>query len=251
MVIAISTVQRPNKTPYLDRCIESIRKEYGGIIHLIVGGNDTNFVNKYLTKDYKITFIGKGEQSFKTARQRAGFGYYTALKINLDEPLLVFEDDAVLEEGWYAKLQQALGFIKDDKFILSLILPSRESVLEPDIKVPSIQFFNYRTILTYGKPGDLPIATIITYSNTTGIYYPPVMLKTRLADFVYKYAVKGDGYYDIVIGQYMFRYNLPIYITVPALTKNIGEGTDNTDSSLGHTKTMAHIDYSGWDFKQP
>lgn len=172
-----------------------------------------------------------------------------ALNINPNESLLVFEDDAQLEEGWYAKLKQALSFIKGDKFILSLISPSRESVLEPDIKVPSIQVFNYRTILTYGDPGILPIATIITYSNTTGIYYPPAILKTRLADFVYEYAVKGEGYYDIVIGQYMFRYNLPIYITVPDLTKNIGEGADDTDSSLGHNKKIAHIDYSEWDFK--
>lgn len=246
--IAISTVSRPNKTPYLDKCIESIRREYNGNIHLIIGG-DPQYTDKY-TDGFIKHPIGKYEKTLGTVRQKAGYGYYTALKISPNKPLLVFEDDAQLEKGWYGRLQHALSLIKGDKFILSLISPSRESVLEPDINVPSIQVFNYRAMLTYGEPGDLPIATIITYSNTTGMYYPPAMLKTRLADFIYEYAVKGNGYYDIVVGQYMFRYNLPVYITVPDLTKNIGEGADNTDSSLGHTKEMAHIDYSEWDFKQ-
>lgn len=42
----------------------------------------------------------------------------------------------------------------------------------------------------------------------------------------------------------MFRYDLPVYIAVPNLLKQV----DSTDSSLGSIKQMASVDYSGWDY---
>ncbi|PWU06096.1 MAG: hypothetical protein C5B43_02335 [Verrucomicrobia bacterium] len=247
MNIFISTVERPNKSPYLERCIESIRQDYDGEIHLIVGGEHHEYTDKYTVDQGFIRHIlYPGEQFYENNKQKAALGYYTALIHDPTTPALIFEDDAVLEKDWYTKLQKLLTFIPDEKFILSLITPGKGTVPEPNSTVPSVQRYNYQAYLNYDAPGQLPTSTIVTYCNTTGVYYPPSMLKTRLNEFIKRFAVHGDAVYDIVLGQYMFRYDLPIYIAVPNLLK----GVDTSDSSLGSEKRPATVDYSDWDYKK-
>lgn len=243
MNIAISTVQRPNKSPYLDRLIESIRQDYDGVIHLVIGGKDTAYTDKY-TDGFVKHYLGAEEDQYPTHIQKAGFGYYTGLTINRDEPLLILEDDGCLKPGWYKELQERVSFIPDEKFVLSLITPTGALIPEPDSAVSSVQRYQYGAILEYKIPGQLPISTIITYSNTTGIYYPAAMLQTRFPEFILKFGAEGDAVYDIVMGQYMFRYDLPIYIAVPNLLVDV----DVLDSSLGHIKNRSTVDYSDWDY---
>lgn len=243
MNIAISTVKRPNGSPYLDRLIKCLRQDYDGDLHLIIGGKDTIYTDKYVN-GYIKHFIGKSEDEYPTNIQKAGLGYYTALTLNRNEPLLVFEDDAVLKPGWYEDLQNRITFIPDKVFALSLITPTGALIPEPDSTVPSVQRYGYQAMLEYKTLGQLPVSHIITYSNTTGVYYPTAMLQTKYPEFIHKFAVEGDAVYDIVLGQFMFRYDLPMYITVP----NLLVDTDIMDSHLGHIKPQATVDYSDWDY---
>lgn len=244
MNIAISTIQRPNKTPYLDRCIKSIRQDYDGPIHLIIGGHDTKYTDKY-DEGYIKHYIGEEEDKLPTHIQKAALGYYTALTLDPEEPLLIFEDDGVVKPGWYKELQKLITFIPDEKYVLSLITPIGALIPEPNSTVSSVQRYGYQAMLEYKVPGQLPISTIITYSNTTGIYYPAKILSTKLPEFIFKFGVNGDAVYDIVMGQYMFRYDLPIYIAVPNLLLT---DVDVTDSSLGEPKSRSTVDYSNWDY---
>lgn len=233
----------------MDRLIESIRKEYDGIIHLVVGGKDISYVEKY-TNYKKLQYIqhhiGEEESRFKDVIKRAAYGYYRCLTISKNEPALIFEDDAELKEGWMKNLEEMKTFIGDEKYILSLIVPFKGAVSQADIDIPSVQQFLYYSKLDYKEPGELPSATIATYCNTTGIYYPVSMLKTRLAEFIYRFAVEDETVHDLALGHYMFRYNFPVWITVPALLKDV----DTTDSSLGAEKRRLHVDYSDWDYKK-
>ncbi len=243
MQLVISTVQRPNKSPYLNRLIKSIRREYKGDIHLVIGGKDTTYTDKY-KKGFIKHFIGDKEK-YPTNIQNAGFGYYTCLTLNRNEPLLVFEDDGLLKHGWYKDLKKRISFVPYDKYVLSLITPTPDTLIpEPNCKVPSVQRYMYAARMEYKVPGQLPISHIITYSNTTGMYYPVTMLKSSLPEYIFKFSVKGDAVYDIVLGTYMFRYDLPIYIAVP----NLLIDTDVLDTNLGHIKPQASVDYSDWDY---
>lgn len=240
--VIVSTVERPNKSPYLDRCIESIRQDYKGIIHLVIGGENTSYTDKY-TKGFVKHYIHEEEKKLSNNIQRAALGYYTALNIDKNQPCLILEDDGELVEDWNKKLDKLIDFTNEDKYIISLISPGHDSVPEPNIDIPSLQKFIYRGYLDYKTPG-YPVSTVITYCNTTGVYYPTSMLSTRLAEFVYKYAVEGDAVYDIVIGQYLFRHNLSVNIAVPNLLKEV----DSNDTSLGHLKKPSTKNYDSWDF---
>lgn len=238
--IIISTVERPNKTPYLDRIIKSIRKDWSGDIHLMIGGKNTQYTDKY-KKNYIKHYVD--EEGLKNNIQKAAQGYFEALTLDPNNPALIFEDDGELVPGWFSKLETRLSYISEEKFILSLITPGEGTVPIPDVNIPSVQKYVYAAYLSYDTPG-YPVSTVITYCNTTGIYYPPSILKTRLAEFIQKFSVNGDAVYDTVVGQYMFRHNLPVYITVPNLLK----GVDSDDSSLGHVKRPSTVDYSDWDY---
>lgn len=244
--IAILTIQRPNKTPYLDRLLKTIRAEYKGDIHLMIGGKDTSYTDKY-TKGYVKHYLWVFEKQLDDNIQRACLGYTKALEIDKTKPLLVFEDDGVLKKGWYKKLIKLIQFTAEPRFILSLMSPSEDDVEAPQITIDSIQLYKYKAFLDYKVPGHPPITTIITYSNTTGIYFPSSVLQTRLAQYIYKFGVKGDAVHDILVGHYMFRYNIPIYITVPNLLKKV----DSTDSSLGSVKKPSVVDYSKWKYINP
>lgn len=244
MNIAISTVQRPNKSPYLDRLIKSIRQDYDGPIHLVIGGDPT-YTDQY-QEGFVKHLIGDEEKKYPTNIQRAGFGYYTGLTLDRNKPLLILEDDGFLKPGWYKDLQERITFIPDEKYVLSLITPTGAAIPEPNSTVSSVQRYGYQARLEYKTPGQLPVSHIVTYSNTTGIYYPVSMLQTRFPEFVLKFGAEGDAVYDIVLGQYMFRYDLPIYIAVPNLLLD----TDVLDSNLGHLKPQATVDYSDWDYLQ-
>src|SRR5436190_16128304 len=107
MNIIISTVQRPNKTPYLDRLIASIRQDYQGVIHLIVGGKDVSYVAQY-NDGFVKHFIGDKEEQFEDNIKRAAYGYYRCLTYDWTVPALIFEDDGMLDKDWYKKLQDLI-----------------------------------------------------------------------------------------------------------------------------------------------
>jgi len=244
MNIVILTVERPNKTPYLDRLLVTIRPEYKGLIHLLIGGKNTAYTDKY--KDgYVKHYLWETEKDLENNIQRASQAYQYALQIDKKNPVLIFEDDAVLKKGWYEKLNKIIYFTHEKYFLLSLITPSEGDVPNPNIDVDSIQLYNYKAFLDYKIPGQPPVTTIVTYSNTTGMYYPVSMLKTRLAKYINTFGVKGDAVHDILVGQYAFRYNIPIFIAVPNLLKKV----DSRDSSLGNEKKPNTVDYSKWNYK--
>lgn len=241
MKVVISTVKRP-KEDYLSRCIESIRQDWDEPIYLMIGGTDTSYTDKHENViRYKT---GPEEATLSDGVKRAGYGYYCCLTLNRDEPCIILEDDALLDKDWHKKLQELLTFTNDERFIMSLISPTRQSVPAPDIDVPSIQPFLYYSHLDYGPLGEMPKSTIVTYCNTTGIYYPTSMLQTRLPEFIYKFAVQGDTVHDLALGHYLFRMNLPIHIAVPNLCLPV----DTADSVMGHDKKRSHVDYTDWDY---
>lgn len=246
MNICILTIERPQKTPYLDRLLATIRAEYKGTIHLMIGGKDTSYTDKY-TKGYVKHYLWEEEKKLKDNIKRAALGYYKALEIDKTKPLLIFEDDGVLKKGWYKRLLKLRTFTAAPLFILSLITPSEGDVQVPNIAIDSLQGYLYRAFLDYKIPGHLPVTTVVTYSNTTGMYYPASVLQTRLAKYIYEFGVKGDAVHDILVGQYVFRYNIPVFIAVP----NLLEKVDSTDSSLGSTKAPSVVDYSKWTYIKP
>jgi hypothetical protein len=240
MRIIISTVQRPNKSPYLDRLITSIRQNYDGLVTLVVGGSDRSYVERYVGGNYKIYFIE--DEEIGTVLQKAAYGYWKCLTLDTT-PCLILEDDAELVKEWYDKLLNIIQYTADDKYIISLKSPDKNSVPMPDIDIPSLQPFIYQSYLSYDVPG-YPTSTVVTYSNTTGIYYTESLLKTRLPEFIKKFSIDGDAVYDVALGQFMFRYNLPIHIAVPNLLKEV----DSSDSSMGSIKKRSLINYTDWDF---
>lgn len=241
--IIVSTVKRPKDSPYLDRLIKSIRQDYDGIIYLIIGGKNTAYTDKY-TDGFNKIFIRNDEERLSTPFKKASYGYYRALTIDRTKPCIIFEDDAVLVKDWYKKFKHLLTFVNEDKYIISLLSPSKWSVPMPDIDIPSLQPFVYQTHLEYKNPGQ-PTTTVVTYSNTTGIYYPASLLQTRLAEFIYEFSVRQGAMYDISLGQFLFRCNILIHIAVPNLLKF---DVDSTDSSLGSEKKIVNVNYTDWNY---
>lgn len=241
--IIISTIKRPNGSPYLDRLIQSIRQDYDGLIWLVIGGKDTAYTDKYLEGFAKI-FTGDDEEKLSTPFQKASYGYYKALTIDRTKPCLIFEDDGELVENWHVKLKNLITYTNDDEYVISLISPSKWSVPMPDIDIPSLQPFVYQSHLQYKTPGH-PTTMIVTYSNSTGIYYPASLLQTSLPEFIYKFSVERGAVYDISLGQFFFRYNIPVHIAVPNLLKF---DIDSTDSSLGSEKKIVSVNYTDWDY---
>lgn len=240
MKIIISTVKRPNGSDYLTRCIESIRQDWDGEIHLVVGGRDTSYIKRH---DVKLHLIGDLEQG--DGVQKAGFGYQFALSLFPDEDCLVVEDDAVFIKGWYGILQELLVLPQERRYVISLISPWTGATSMPNMDRPSLQPYIYTTRLSYENLGDYPVANVITYSNTTAIYYPSNILKTRLPKFIKRFVVNDEGVYDLVAGYWFFRYNIPVYIAVPNLLK----GVETADSAMGSTIKRFHVNYEDWDYK--
>lgn len=242
MKIVISTVQRPNKSPYLKRCIDSIRQDWNGPVHLVVGGKETRYAEEI--PNANISYIGNVEKG--DGVQKAGFGYATCLKLYPEEDCLIVEDDAVFVKDWYKQLQERVSFIQERRFVLSLITPWEGAVGKPNPGIPTVQTFVYAARLSYENIGDYPVANIITYSNTTAIYYPASILNTRLPDFIKRFVCEDEGVYDLVVGYWLMRMNVPIYIAVPNLLK----GVETADSGMGSTIKRFHVNYEDWEYSK-
>ncbi len=241
--IIVSTVKRD--VNYIDRCIDSVRQSYDGIIHLVAGGKDLDYLEKY-THDLKyiIHIIYREEEKLDDTVQKAAYGYYKCLTLDKEKPALILEDDSVLVQNWQEKLLHLLKFTKEEKYVLSLITPWSGSVPVPDIDVPSLQPFQYNAHLTYGELGEIPNASIITWTNTSGVYYPASILKTDLPKFINTFAVHGNTVYDLAAGYFLFRMNVPIYIAVPNLLLPV----DTSHSAMGIPEKRVHENYERWDW---
>ena len=100
------------------------------------------------------------------------------------------------------------------------------------------------TAIFQGEIREIPTANTITYSNTTAIYYPTSILKTRIGEFVKRFVVNDEGVYDLVVGYWFFRMNIPIYIAVP----NLLEHVPTPDSAMGSTIRRFHVNYDDWEY---
>lgn len=223
MKILISTVDREDSV--LDQCIASV-KESGIEPILIKGGKGSPLWNK--------------EKNLKDI-QRAAHGYYTCLTHEPIDDTLILEDDVILDEGWWFKFQELKKVIKYNRYMLSLVLPFPELVSSTDVKLQTLQPIVYKATISFDKLGN-PTSTPILYSNTSAVFYTKDVLKTRLPEFINRYAVHGKAMYDLALGYFMFRSQIPIFIMVPSLGRNVGEV-----SAMGHPEKRNHgKGYDDW-----
>lgn len=245
MNIIISTVYREDGLVH--KTIESIRSEIPPEmeITLMAGGNNYDYLKDYTEGFNKITDLYEVEKNLIDIH-KAAYGYFRCLTYNRNEPVLIVEDDAIFEKGWYEKLKYFSENFKDEKRIISLITPLSNSVPKPDINVPSIQQMQYLANVTPGEPGNEPHATVVTWMNSSTVLFTPKLLNSTLPEFVFRYSVQGNAMYDLAMGYFFLRMNVPIYITVPSLLKPLGEHP----SAIGHPEKRHHDNYSDWDWKR-
>ncbi len=89
-----------------------------------------------------------------------------------------------------------------------------------------------------------PVTSVVSWVNTSAVYYPKETLQSDVPEFLYTYAVKGKAVYDMALGYYFFRSRIPIYIIHPAMINNYG----NEYTAMGHPEKRSHDDYSAWKF---
>lgn len=223
MQILISTVDR--KDSVLDKCLESIKES--GITPILIKGG-------------KGSPLWEVEKNLKDI-QRAAYGFYKCLTFNPNEDTLILEDDVILDKGWWFKFTELKKVIKLNRYMLSLILPFPELVSSTDVKLQTLQPIVYKATIAFDKKGN-PTSTPILYSNTSAVFYTKDVLKTRLSEYIDRYAVHGQAMYDLALGHFMFRSQIPIFIMVPSLAKNVGEV-----SAMGHPEKRNHgKGYDDW-----
>ena len=220
MKIIIHTTK--GREEMVKRCIESCRES--GVEPIVLG----NFPE---------------EDKLELNIQKAAYGFWKALTYDIYDDCLILEDDVVLNKGWWAVLNESKKLIKQNKYMISLVLPFPELVGAPDIQMQSLQPVLYRATISFDKDGN-PSSTPILYSNTSAIYFSKLMLQTRLAEYIYKYSVEGKAMYDMSFGHFIFNSSpwVGMFITVPSVAKNLGDVT-SIDMSEGRTHGGG---YEGW-----
>lgn len=236
MIIVILTNDR--KPNYIYKCIASVRKEYKGVIHLMISGDDA-YLSKYTNGfiKHKVDQEGLVENWRKACK-----GYASCLHLGIGKGVLIIEDDTTFKKGWFKKFEQFNAIIHDKYFVISLGDSLPGSVQNPDIKIPSVQRFLYRVNLTR-NPGNIPNAVIQCWHDSHAVYYPSEFPHEDLANNIEHFGVKNASMHDLIIGYYLFRKLYPIYITIPRLANNVGAH----NSSVGRIEGL-NSDYSDWDY---
>lgn len=218
MNIIIHTVKGREK--YLQNCIRSCKES--GITPIVI-------------------YESPEEEKLEMQIQKAAYGFWKALTHDIYHDCLILEDDVVLKKGWYAKLNECRKLIKQNRYMISLILPFPEIVGAPDVKIQTMQPVLYRATISFDKEGN-PMSTPILYSNTSAVFFSKLTLQTRLAEYIYKYSVEGKSMYDMSFGNFIFRSQLQMFIMVPSIAKNVGDIT-----SIDPKESRSHgAGYDDW-----
>jgi hypothetical protein len=235
-IVILTNNRKPN---YIHRCIRDIRRDYKGIIDLMISG-DPKYLDKY-TKGFKKHY--NTEEGLTKSWNKACQGYANCLRLGKKEGVLIIEDDTGFKKGWYKQFLQYISFVRDKQYIISLGKAMEGSVVNPHTKIPSLQLFLYRVNLKRetGKP---PTAFIITWLDSHAVYYPPTLPLEDMALMMEKFGVKSNSMHDILVGYYLFRKLIPIYIASPDIALNIG--AHNT--SVGVIENM-NQDYLDWPYE--
>jgi hypothetical protein len=170
-------------------------------------------------------------QSLRWKSQRAANNYLRCLETPASGPLLVCEDDVELLSGWGQHVSSALASIKDDDYLLVLCHHQPEAVPDPKAAGQTWQRFRYQ------QQGH----GVNTWANTWAVVYSETLRK-KLAPFVRRFCVDGDGCYDLAIGYYCLKMGVPIYLANPLLAIHTG-----TESEL-YERDPGHVDYSSWNW---
>lgn len=213
----------------------------------MISGDD-----KYLEK-YKKGFVKHHVQQEGLDKnwRKACKGYSQCLELGKKEGVLIIEDDTGFKKGWYKQFLINVEVIdkkvKQKKFILSLGKAMDGSIVNPGEKTPQVQLFLYRVNLMQNPKGLSypPISFIICWFDSHAVYYPPDMPFDDLIKFMVHNGVENSSMHDILIGYYMFRKFIPIYISQPFLAKNIGAYT----TSVGTITDRNDIEMTKWRFK--
>lgn len=236
-IVILTNNRKPN---YIHRCIRDIRRDYKGIIDLMISGNP-EYLKKY-TKGFKRHYVD--QNGLKENWKKACKGYSQCLALGKQgEGVLVIEDDTGFKKGWYKQFLSYITFVHDKRFIISLGKAMDGSIMNPDSKIPSLQLFLYRVNLRK-EPNNPPTAFIITWLDSHAVYYPPNMPFDDIIAYMEKFGVENNSMHDILIGYYLFRKLYPIYIATPSLALNIGA----YNTSVGPIVDMKQ-DYLDWDYE--
>ena len=234
MNIHISTVKR--EKDFINPLINSIRTETADPITLFVGGDDDSYLANVPFPKQKVD-----ERGLENIR-KAAKGYYSCLTFDRNTDCLIVEDDVVFKPGWHEMFQTFKKTVKDKYYIISFINPFVYSIPEPNIDVPSLQEYQYKVNLMWGEDGEEPNTSVVTWVNTSAVFYPKEVLQTELPEFIYRYGVRGNAVYDLAAGFYLFRTRIPIYLIHPPMVENLG----NEYSRMGHPELRQHDDYTSW-----
>ncbi len=93
------------------------------------------------------------------------------------------------------------------------------------------------------NPNNPPEATILCWHDSHAVYYPPTLNIDDLSKYLVHFGVEKTSMHDLIIGQYLYRKIIPIWITVPKLAINIGA----YHTSVGPIPRL-NDDYSNWDY---
>jgi len=225
---------------FIRKCIDMVRKEYMGDIHLMISGEQD-----YL-KDYNIGYIKHNAEveSLPNNVQRASKAYMKALTIDTSKGVLIIEDDSIVTKGWSDKLAGNIMSIRDKEYVVSLKKALAGSITDPSSTLFPVQRFQYRVNLIK-NPGNPPLATVLTWAGTNAVYYSNYTPRLDMAAFLKKFCVDlpNPGMYDLALGYYFYRRFIPIYHTVPPLVDDLGA----LDSTVQIAEDRNN-DYTDWRY---
>ena len=214
--LAISTVWREEN--YLEETLVSLLSEYtinnAEPICLVAGSPETVYLDQYRHLP-GISIIDMGPNTWSWIKNnitlhRATWNYYRCLTYPIagTRGTLVLEDDIRFARGWCGRLNvtlTALEKMHGSDFVLALYAP-------------------WFSVLKGVEDGSLYVEYPHNrFFGTQGIYYPS-KIRLGFSKFLKRHGVTAnENHYDILLQQYLFQSDIPIFATAPCLIQHIGK----------------------------
>jgi hypothetical protein len=209
---AVTTVARPGE--YIHQLISNVRDDLP--LRLVVGSPEREYLKKYTTNSH-IDFIETTPAEWDRFRdcsvhRRATWNYWRALTFGVRSSsrkgLVVLEDDVVPIDDWESRLYDLIEEIEargSGAYILSLYAAAESGLKSPEDG----------TRYVWCPPHD--------FFGSQAIYYPE-SLREKYSKYLKQHGVEEFSIpYDLLLGDYSKKENIPIYAAIPCLVDHIGE----------------------------
>lgn len=206
----ITTV--PRRVNYIEHLISSLPQSLQ--ISVVVGSTEFDYLNNILNRKFiNVQTPSKRDWDYfinLDVHHRASWNYWRCLSLGMVNPdsdgLLVFEDDITPCRSWHKLMKSAISKL-DSIFGSRYVLALYCSYLH-------VSDNNINGVAEYYIPD---------FYGMQAIYYPNYV-RSSFADYLYRYGVLSYRTpYDLLLKEFLLKYGIPLFCTVPSLFQHIGQ----------------------------